>query len=56
MNSKGKNMKHVVHLDEKVLKPNDEARSGLLSGSEKSEVVAGEALRPNGIQKAIINV
>ena len=54
MNSKGRNMKRVVHLDEKVLKPNDEARSGLLSGLQKSEAVAGDNLRPDGLQKAII--
>jgi hypothetical protein len=47
------NMKKVVHLDEKVLKPKDRASSSP-SSFAGSSAEAGDGLRPNGLQKSLI--
>lgn len=46
--------KHVIHLDEKILKPEDRTKSGSLVGSRVSTVDAREGLRPNGLLKSLV--
>lgn len=53
MNS-SKAMQRVVHLDEKILKPEDRASSGTLTGSRESNASLKEALRPNGLLKSVV--
>jgi hypothetical protein len=53
LNSDGKITKHLIHLDEKILKPNDTATSGLVS-TEANNNTLSSGLRPDGLQKSVI--
>lgn len=54
MNSEGQNFKHLVHLDEKSITPNDKIGSGLLS-IKSSDTMMGEIKikRPNSFKSII---
>jgi len=54
MNSEGKIIDSVIHIDEKILAPSDSARSGPLSKECTVNTINSGNLRPDGLQKSII--
>jgi hypothetical protein len=53
MNSEGK-LEHIIHIDEKVLKPWDEIKSGVIADKKTTNEVTSLDLRPDGLQKSIV--